>query len=90
MHNLLLLCYTKGGSQFKITLNDTITVNKLPVKVGSRIKLEKVGSCIVCGKFSTFVKTKTFPDYFSFLIISCQVLLVGGENFTIAGRPLVE
>ncbi|XP_028515559.1 50S ribosomal protein L21, chloroplastic, partial [Exaiptasia diaphana] len=45
-----------GGRQFKITVNDTITIFKIAADVGDRIKLEKV-------------------------------LLVGGENFTVIGRP---
>ena len=32
----------QGGSQFKVAVNDIIMVNKLPAKVGSEIKLEKV------------------------------------------------
>ena len=34
--------FSTGGSQFKKAVNDTIMVNKLPAKVGSKIKLEKV------------------------------------------------
>ncbi|XP_046843960.1 50S ribosomal protein L21, mitochondrial-like [Xenia sp. Carnegie-2017] len=48
-----------GGSQFKVSLNDTIMVNKLPVEIGTRIKIEKV-------------------------------LVLGSENFTIVGCPLVQ
>lgn len=47
-----------GGSQFKITLNDTILINRIDAETGDRIRIEKV-------------------------------LLVGGENFTVVGTPLV-
>ncbi|EDO38433.1 predicted protein [Nematostella vectensis] len=48
-----------GGRQFKITVNDTITINRIDAEMGNKIRLEKV-------------------------------LLVGGENFTVIGRPLLE
>ncbi|XP_020606233.1 39S ribosomal protein L21, mitochondrial-like, partial [Orbicella faveolata] len=48
----------EGGSQFKITLNDTILINRIDAETGDRIRIEKV-------------------------------LLVGGENFTVVGTPLV-
>ncbi|KAL9984978.1 hypothetical protein ACROYT_G007326 [Oculina patagonica] len=47
-----------GGSQFKITVNDTILINRIDADTGDRIRIEKV-------------------------------LLVGGENFTVVGTPLV-
>ena len=39
---LINFCLTSGGSQFKVAVNDIVMVNKLPAKVGSEIKLEKV------------------------------------------------
>ncbi|PFX31564.1 39S ribosomal protein L21, mitochondrial-like [Stylophora pistillata] len=47
-----------GGSQFKITVNDTIIINRIDAETGDRIHIEKV-------------------------------LLVGGENFTVIGTPLL-
>lgn len=47
-----------GGSQFKITVNDTIIINRIDAETGDRIRIEKV-------------------------------LLVGGENFTVIGTPLL-
>ena len=35
-------CYLIGGTQFKVTLNDVIMVNKLDAELGSQMRLEKV------------------------------------------------
>ena len=32
----------EGGSQFKITLNDTILINRIDAETGDRIRIEKV------------------------------------------------
>ncbi|CAH3028346.1 unnamed protein product, partial [Porites evermanni] len=47
-----------GGRQFKITINDTIVINRIDADTGERIRIEKV-------------------------------LMVGGENFSVIGTPLV-
>lgn len=47
-----------GGRQFKITINDTIVINRIDADTGERIHIEKV-------------------------------LMVGGENFSVIGTPLV-
>ena len=36
----LLSCFV-GGSQFKITVNDTIIINRIDVETGDRIRIEK-------------------------------------------------
>lgn len=40
--NSHLYNYISGGRQFKVTVNDTITIFKIPAELGERIKLEKV------------------------------------------------
>lgn len=47
-----------GGRQFKITINDTIVINRIDADTGDRIRIEKV-------------------------------LMIGGENFSVIGTPLV-
>ncbi len=37
--------FVTGGKQYKITQNDVIVVNSLPVDIGEKIKLEKVCCC---------------------------------------------
>jgi len=41
----------EGGSQFKITLNDTILINRIDAETGNRIRIEKVSlvECLICG-----------------------------------------
>ena len=36
----LLSCFI-GGSQFKITVNDTIIINRIEAETGDRIRIEK-------------------------------------------------
>ncbi|XP_015780787.1 PREDICTED: 39S ribosomal protein L21, mitochondrial-like [Acropora digitifera] len=47
-----------GGRQFKVTINDTIVINRIDADTGERIRIEKV-------------------------------LMIGGENFSVIGTPLL-
>ena len=40
-YQIFLLSF-EGGSQFKITLNDTILINRIDAETGDRIRIEKV------------------------------------------------
>ena len=40
---LLFVFFFIGGSQFKITVNDTIIINRIDAETGDRIRIEKVG-----------------------------------------------
>lgn len=52
VHNLLSC--SLGGSQFKITVNDTILINRIDAETGDRIRIEKV-SLIKCILWLTVV-----------------------------------
>ena len=74
------MCMAAGGRQFKITSNDLIVVNRLlSTDIGDKICLEKVLWC-----FCFQLTENVICD------LSTQVLLVGSEDFTLIGNPVLR
>lgn len=106
--------FATGGRQFKVTINDTIVINRIDADTGERIRIEKASTRIWCVSIHwnrTIMKNmcRYLPLTISFsffplhkwwdiklfvlakMFFPCmsQVLMIGGENFSVIGTPLL-
>ena len=69
-----------GGSQYKVTTEDMILVrNSFYPTIGDKIRLEKVTDHLYLIFFIQ-----------SLIVLINQVLLVGGKDWSVVGKPLVR
>lgn len=70
------------GKQYKVTAGDIIVLEGYwAPTIGDKLRMEKV-----CQIETIFI-SKSWFSYDSLLL---QVLLVGGDKFTVTGRPLIQ
>jgi ribosomal protein L21 len=78
-----------GGKQYKVTDSDVIVANTLPIEVGEKIKLEKVGDDDD-DEDDDDDDHDDHDDDDDDASSSPQVLLLGSKQFTVIGTPLIE